>query len=82
MTSQSIVFNSKVVIVSFLFNFYSMFIVAFELRVWSLLFYAVLLSGQPRVIVMSYFVFTATRDLESIDHLFINPIHRIGLIHK
>ena len=22
------------------------------------------------------------RDLESIDHLCINPIHRIGLIHK
>ena len=22
------------------------------------------------------------RDLESIDHLFINPIHRIGLMHK
>ena len=28
------------------------------------------------------FCFKAIRDLESIDHLFINPIHRIGLIHK
>ena len=28
------------------------------------------------------FVYKNIRDLESIDHLFINPIHRIGLIHK
>ena len=41
-----------------------------------------LLSSQPRVIVMSCFVYKVIRDLESIDHLFINPIRRIGLIHK
>ena len=41
-----------------------------------------LLSCQPRVTVTSYFVYKAIRDLESIDHLFINYIHRIGLIHK
>ena len=41
-----------------------------------------LLSCQPRVTVMSCFVFKVIRDLESIDHLCINPIHRIGLIHK
>ena len=29
----------------------------------------------------SCFVNKVTRDLESIDHLFINPIRRIGLIH-
>ena len=28
------------------------------------------------------FVYKFIRDLESIDHLCINPIHRIGLIHK
>ena len=28
------------------------------------------------------FVYKVIRDLESIDHLFINPICRIGLIHK
>ena len=41
-----------------------------------------LLSCQPRVTVMTYFVYKAIRDLESIDHLCINPIRRIGLIHK
>ena len=41
------------------------------------------LSCQPRVTVTSCFVFKVIRDLESIDHhLCINPIHRIGLIHK
>ena len=30
----------------------------------------------------SCFVNKAIRDLESIDHLCINPIQRIGLIHK
>ena len=40
------------------------------------------LSCQPRVTVMSHFVYKLIRDLESIDHLFINPIHRIGLINK
>ena len=30
----------------------------------------------------SRFVYKAIRDLELIDHLFINPIRRIGLIHK
>ena len=28
------------------------------------------------------FVYKVTRDLELIDHLCINPIRRIGLIHK
>ena len=28
------------------------------------------------------FVFEVIRDLESVDHLCINPIHRIGLIHR
>ena len=28
------------------------------------------------------FCFKAIRDLKSIDHLFVDPIHRIGLIHK
>ena len=28
------------------------------------------------------FVYKVIRDLESIDHLCINPIHRIGLTHK
>ena len=28
------------------------------------------------------FVYKVIRDLESIDHLCINPIRRIGLIHK
>ena len=41
-----------------------------------------LLSCQPRVTVMSCFVYKVIWDLESIDHLLINPIRRIGLIHK
>ena len=41
-----------------------------------------LLSCQPRVTVMSCFVYKVIRDLELINHLCINPIHRIGLIHK
>ena len=41
-----------------------------------------LLSCQPRVTVTSCFVYKVIRDLESIDHLCINPILRIGLIHK
>ena len=40
------------------------------------------LSYQPRVTVTSCFVYKTIRDLESIDHLCINPIRRIGLIHK
>ena len=40
-----------------------------------------ILSCQPRVTVTSCFVYKAIRDLESIDHLCINPIRRIGLIH-
>ena len=40
------------------------------------------LSCQPKVTVTSYFVYKAFRDLESIDHLFINPIRRKGLINK
>ena len=38
----------------------------------------ILLSCQPRVTVRSCFVNTFIRDLESIDHLCINPIRRIG----
>ena len=30
----------------------------------------------------SCFVYKVIRDLKLIDHLYINPIHRIGLIHK
>ena len=45
-------------------------------------FSSTLLSCQPRVTVMSCFVYNVIKDLESIDHLCINPIHRIGLIHK
>ena len=41
-----------------------------------------LLSCQPRVTVMSCSVYKVIRDLESIDRLCINPILRIGLIHK
>ena len=41
-----------------------------------------LLSCQPRVTVTSYFVYNDIMDLESIDHLSINLIHRIGLILK
>ena len=41
-----------------------------------------LLSCQPRVTVTSCFDYKDIRDLKSIDHLCINPICRIGLIHK
>ena len=41
-----------------------------------------LLSCQPRVTVVSCFVYKVIRDFESIDHLCINPIQWIGLIHK
>ena len=41
-----------------------------------------LLSCQPRVTVTSRFVYNVTRDIESIDHLCLNPSRRIGLIHK
>ena len=44
--------------------------------------FATLLSCQLRVTVTSCFVYKVIRDLESIDHLRINPIRRIGLIHK
>ena len=40
------------------------------------------LSCQPRVTVTSCFVYKVITDLESIDYLCINPIRRIGLIHK
>ena len=39
------------------------------------------LSCQPIVTVASCFVYKVIRELESIDHLCINPIRRIGLIH-
>ena len=41
-----------------------------------------LLSCQPKVTVTPCFVYRVIRDLESIYHLCINPIHSIGLIHK
>ena len=44
--------------------------------------HVILLTCQPGVTVTSCFVYKVIRDLESIDHLCINPIHRIGLIHK
>ena len=47
---------------------------------WRLL--KALLSCQPRVTLTSGLVNKVIRDLESIDHLCITPIHRIGLIHK
>ena len=40
------------------------------------------LSYQPRVTVTPCFIYKVIRDLESIDHLCINPIRRIGLIHE
>ena len=46
-----------------------------------LLFSKYLLSCQPRVKVTSCFVYKVISDLESIDHLCINPVRRIGLIH-
>ena len=50
---------------------------------WSpYLCFITVLSCQPIVTVTSCFVYKVFRDLESIDHLFINPIRRIGLIHK
>ena len=41
-----------------------------------------LLSCQQRVTVTSCFVYNFIRTLESIDHVCINPILWIGLIHK
>ena len=41
-----------------------------------------ILSCQPRVKVTPRFVNNVIRDLDSIYHLCINPIRRIGLIHK
>ena len=41
-----------------------------------------LLSCQPKVTVTSCFVSKVIRDLKLIDHLWINPILRIGLIHE
>ena len=40
------------------------------------------LSYQPKVTVTSCFVYKVIRDIESIDHLCINPILWIGLIYK
>ena len=40
------------------------------------------LSCQPRVTVTPCFVYNVIRYLESIDHLCVNPIHRIELIQK
>ena len=52
------------------------------MRLYMLTDTLVILSCQPRVTVTSCFVYKVKRDLESIYHLCINPIHRIGLIHK
>ena len=41
-----------------------------------------LLPCQPKVTVTSCFVYKVIRDLESIYHLCVNPILRIGLIYK
>ena len=41
-----------------------------------------LLSCQPRRDIDVKFVYKVIRDLESIDHLCINPTRKIGLIHK
>ena len=41
-----------------------------------------LLSCQPRVTVTSCFAYKVIRDLLSMAHLCINPILRMGLIHK
>ena len=41
-----------------------------------------ILSCQPKVTVTSCCEYKVIRDLESIYHFCINPIHRIGLIHK
>ena len=52
----------------------------FHIFVWWLIeLRSTVLFCQPRVTMTTCFVI---RDLESIDHLFINPIRRIGLIHK
>ena len=44
--------------------------------------FILLLSCQPRVTVTLCFVYKVIRDLESMDHLCINPSRRVGLIHK
>ena len=49
---------------------------------YSLSMKIVLLSCQPRVTVTSCFVYKVISDFYLIDHLCINPIHRIGSIHK
>ena len=41
-----------------------------------------LLSCQPKVTVTSCFAYKVIKDLESIDHLCVNSIRRIGLIRK
>ena len=41
-----------------------------------------LLSCQPRATVASCFVYKVIKYVLSLDHLCINPIRRIGLIHK
>ena len=53
-----------------------------DLRTMTTLGPRTLLFCQPRVTVTSYFVYKVIRDLYSIDHLCINPIRRIGLLHK
>ena len=44
--------------------------------------FTLLLSCQPKVTVTPCFVYKVIRDLSAIDHLCINPILWIGLIHK
>ena len=63
----------------FLMSFFSFFFIYWDRLIIGCV---LVLSSQPRVTVMSRFVYKVNRDLESIDHLCINPIHRIALIHK
>ena len=63
------------------FSYNNLVIVNFHVFCFVLLLVQVL-SCQPRVTVTSCFVYKVITDLASIDHWCINPIHRIGLIHK
>ena len=60
----------------FLYCFSSLSTMKQQFNTWPLL------SCQSRVTVTSCFVYNVIRDLESIYHVFINPICRIGLINK
>ena len=75
---MAMVFKKKISVILYLFF---MLRICFDLFVPSV-HNTWLLSCQPIVKVTSCFVYKVIRDLKSIDHLCINPIHRIGLIHK